>query len=74
MHGAGMNPTDWIQAFSDDAPMIQMAAAGYKVFMPSQRGNSDSLNHTDATLNYIDNPLYWDFGLDEFAKDVEAAV
>ena len=74
MHGAGMNPTDWIQGFSpNDAPMIQMAAAGYAVFMPSQRGNSDSLGHT--SYSYIsDASDYWNFGLDDFAKDVEGAV
>ena len=74
MHGAGMNPTDWIQVFSpNDAPMIQMAAAGHAVYMPSQRGNEDSLGHTN--YSYISDPQdYWNFGLDEFAHDVEGAV
>lgn len=74
MHGAGMDPTSWIQGFSpDDAPMIQMAADGHAVYMPSNRGNWDSLGHT--TLNYIDDSYdYWTFALDDFALDMEAAV
>ena len=76
MHGAGMNPTDWIQGFSEDPPMIQQAALGHPVYMLSQRGNSDSLNHTslDYTVDFED---YFDFGLDEFAidqKDAAAAM
>lgn len=71
MHGAGMNPTDWIQGFSDAPPMIQMASLGHPVYMLSQRGNSDSINHT--SLNYLTNPEeYFDFSLDEFAIDVVA--
>ena len=76
MHGADMNPTDWIQEFSEDPPMIQQAALGHPVYLLSQRGNSDSLNHTslDYTVDFED---YFDFGLDEFAidqKDAAAAM
>ena len=73
MHGAGMNPTDWIQGFSEDPPMIQQAALGHPVYLLSQRGNSDSLNHT--SLNYaVDFEDYFDFALDEFALDQKAAA
>ena len=48
--------------------MIQHAAMGHPVYMLSQRGNSDSLNHT--SLNYaVDFEDYFDFALDEFALD-----
>ena len=53
--------------------MIQHAAMGHPVYMLSQRGNSDSLGHTD--LDYtVDFQDYFDFGLDEFALDQTAAA
>jgi len=45
-----------------------MADLGHDIYMPSNRGNPDSLGHT--SLNYESDLEYWDYTLTELGNDI----
>ena len=51
-----------------ESPLIQMADLGHDIYMPSNRGNPDSLGHT--SLNYESDLEYWDYTLTELGNDI----
>ena len=67
MHGGGDDGSSWIgNEYYVGKPMhLQLADAGYDVFIGNQRGTRYSLGH--KTLTY-DDPVYWAWSFSEFGK------
>ena len=74
MHGGGQDPKNFLEYASSDAPLIQMADLGHDIYMPSNRGNPDSLGHASNDYNYNFDMRYWDYTLTEQGNDIVDAA
>ena len=79
LHGMFSSPEDWLKRSDIDAQStaIQLALAGYDVWIGCTRGRPDTLGHT--TLNPAesaeDNKAYWDFSFEQVGnEDVDSMI
>lgn len=57
MHGAGGDGATWIDDYKEGLPMhLQLAEAGYDVFIANNRGTEWSQGHVKYT---VDQPEFW---------------
>ncbi|XP_035708198.1 lipase member K isoform X2 [Folsomia candida] len=73
MHGGAMSSSDWLVNLSEDncLPFL-LANQGYDVWLGNLRGNMYSNRHINLTHN---DPLFWNYGMDEVAKyDIPDAI
>jgi lysosomal acid lipase/cholesteryl ester hydrolase len=72
-HGLIQSSDIWLVQ-GEASPALQLARAGYDVWLGNNRGNWYSLNHT--SLDYIqDKGAYWDFSWDDLGKyDLPAQI